>query len=343
MKKEPTILSRSLGGSTPYKDFLYRVSVRRDADEAKSFSIGFGIDEIAKVGYAATFDFDEGLISIGSEKMPVIKSSSFAFKRDVDYAIDFIVNDGVVKIYVDHSDTSSLLLNLEEYRGGLTSCDLASSSFVYGEEELLELDTLSGDYFVGGYSVGKVVNLSDGNYRLKEGEYSVDLGVITISAAYLDTLEAGGLYKFRAVTSLTDFDFYVRTDDAGVEARAAVAKYYRGDDIRFELSEATVVSKVEIDGEKIASEFVSYSEDGLTLTVAHAALDALPSGEHKAKFFTSNGRPEATFGLYSTVEIVPELPAPISHVYFFIDIGIFAALILGYLGFSKLAKLGKKK
>ena len=244
-----------------------------------------------------------------------------------------------MKIYVTHSDTSSLLLNLEEYQGGLTSCDLASSSFVYGEEELLELDTLSGDYFVGGYTVSKVVNLTDGNYRLSADQYKVEAGVITINRDYLNTLEVATLYKFRAVTSLTDFDFFVETDEVGTQARAQIDQYYRGSDVSFELSEASLVSKVLIDNEEFA---FTQNEEKTLVTVASASLSSLPAGDHNVKFYTDNGRPGAKLSLYSTVEVIPELPVPASHMYFFIDIAIFGVLIIGYVLFSWISKRGKK-
>ena len=329
-------LSAPVGGGKSYKDFLYSVTVKASDPSAKRFSIEFG--KSGEKSYLATFDFEQDLVKIGNQAMAEIKSEYYDFAYDADYKIDLILNDGVAKIYINEYSTPILLLALEGYEGGELSTDLDVAGFDRGVESITRLDTLEGDYFVGGYTVSKVVNLTDGNYRLSADQFQVDAGVITIDRAYLDTLEVDTLYKFRAVTSLTDFDFFVRTDEVGTEAVAQVAQYYRGSDVSFELSEPSLVSKVLIDGEDFA--FTQNAE--LTLvTVGSDSLSSLPAGDHNVKLYTANGRPEAKLSLYSTVEVIPELPVPANHMYFFIDIAIFGVLIVGYLLFSQIKKHGK--
>ncbi|MBE6135356.1 MAG: hypothetical protein E7179_05075 [Erysipelotrichaceae bacterium] len=330
-------LSSPVGGGKSYKDFFYSVTIKATDPSAKAFRVEFGKDE--EQSYVATFDFEQGLVRIGSQEMDEIKSEDYAFEADTDYKIDLILNDGVAKIYINEYDTPTLLLSLDGYRGGSVSTDLDVSPFEHGHESITRLDTLSGDYFVGGYTVSKVVNLTDGNYRLSADQYKVEAGVITINREYLNTLEVATLYKFRAVTSLTDFDFFVETDEVGTQARAQIDQYYRGSDVSFELSEASLVSKVLIDNEEFA---FTQNEEKTLVTVASASLSSLPAGDHNVKFYTANGRPEAKLSLYSTVEVIPELPVPTNHMYFFIDIAIFGVLIIGYVLFSQISKRGKK-
>ena len=330
-------LSSPVGGGKSYKDFFYSVTVKATDPSAKAFRVEFGKDE--EQSYVATFDFEQGLVRIGNQEMAEIKSEDYAFEADADYKIDLILNDGVAKIYINEYDTPILLLSLDGYQGGSVSTDLDAVTFEHGHESITRLDTLSGDYFVGGYTVSKVVNLTDGNYRLSADQYKVEAGVITINRDYLNTLEVATLYKFRAVTSLTDFDFFVETDEVGTQARAQIDQYYRGSDVSFELSEASLVSKVLIDNEEFA---FTQNEEKTLVTVASASLSSLPAGDHNVKFYTANGRPEAKLSLYSTVEVIPELPVPANHMYFFIDIAIFGVLIIGYVLFSQISKRGKK-
>ena len=330
-------LSSPVGGGKSYKDFFYSVTVKATDPSAKAFRVEFGKDE--EQSYVATFDFEQGLVRIGNQEMAEIKSEDYAFEADTDYKIDLILNDGVAKIYINEYDTPILLLSLDGYQGGSVSTDLDVATFEHGHESITRLDTLSGDYFVGGYTVSKVVNLTDGNYRLSADQYKVEAGVITINRDYLNTLEVATLYKFRAVTSLTDFDFFVETDEVGTQARAQIDQYYRGSDVSFELSEASLVSKVFIDNEEFA---FTQNEEKTLVTVASASLSSLPAGDHNVKFYTANGRPEAKLSLYSTVEVIPELPVPANHMYFFIDIAIFGVLIIGYVLFSQISKRGKK-
>ena len=315
-----------------YNDFIYSVILRKTSSEAKTFELLFGASLNFERYQVLTVDFAEGKISFGDEEKE-IKSVSHTFESNRDYKVNLIVNDSVAKVYLDGSDVASLVFGLSDYIGGRVASNLEDSHFEYSNASLTSLNTNSGDFNCLGYEVLRVVNLGDGNYRLKDNEYSVTNGVVTISRDYLKTLETNTDYKFRAITDLTDFDFYVSTPSVGVQVISSIEKYYRGDDLRFEFSENTIVSKTYIDNEEY-----DFTLANNILTVSKENASKLVSGKHTAKFFTSSGRPEADFSLYESVEILPEIPAKPNHTFFFIDIGIFAVLILGYVLFSKLGK-----
>ena len=331
-------IQNSYFGSNSYTDFIFSVSVKKEIAEAKAFSINFGVNE-TKYQFA-TFDFERGRVYFGDESHPEIKSAEYVFAEGNEYKIDLVVNDGVAKIYINQGDTAILLYRLPSYEAGKVGHDLAENHFTYHDESLLNLETLSGDYFVAGYKVSKIVNLTDDNTTLTTAQYSVEGGVVRIDSDYLNTLEVNTEYKFRAITSFTDFDFYVVTDETGVEIAPQLSKYYRGNDVSFELSEPSRVEKVLVDGEAYA---FNENEEQSLVTLTAATLENLPSGDHTVKMFTENGRPEARFSLYSTVEIIPEVPAKSNHTYFFIDIAIFAVLIAGYVTFSLISKRKKKQ
>ena len=324
---------------TNAKDFIYSVRLLRHEAEAKSASIQFG--KVGESYFALTLDFENGHVAFGNETLPIIKSCDYGFDFDVEYEVSLVVNDGVAKLYIGGTDSALLVLDLgASYVGGEFEDNLGATLFSYAKASFMSLNSLSGDLFIGGYGLYEVVNLTDGNVRLEWDDFSLDQGVLTIEEDYLGTLETATEYKFRAVTSFTDFDFYVSTQEVGVEVAPAVEKYYRGDDVVFELSQAASVYQAYIDKELYP---FTLNQEQTLVRIAHEDLVDLPSGEHQIKLFTDAGRPEAKFSLYSTVEVIPELPAPVSHTYFFIDIAIFAVLILGYVGFSIASKRKKQQ
>ena len=325
-------------GNNVYSDFIFSAIVKKEGLEATAFTVEFGATE-GKYSFV-TFDFLDGKVLFGDQAHPEIKSADYPFLSDTEYKIDLVVNDGVAKVFVNEGGASVLLYRLPDYVSGRIGHDLEESHFVYKDESLTNLKTKSGDYFVGGYEVEKVVNLGENNLTLDHSQYRVEQGIVTIDRDYLATLEAATLYKFRAVTSYTDFDFYVETPAMGVEVTPQLKKYYRGNDVTFELSAPSSVTKAMIDGESYP---FTLSENKDVLSIAASELESLPSGEHTLKLFTNAGRPEAKFSLYSTVEVFPEVIPPSNHTFFFIDIAIFAALILGYGAFSFFSKRAKKK
>ena len=332
---------RALQSETSYRDFLYSVTLKKENDAAKAFELSYG-----KVGegegtryWKVTLDFQNDTIAIGNQDKVEIKSAEYDFEDSKEYRVNILSNDGLAKVYVNDSEWALLVYATEGYEGGKVEDNLEASQLTYSKDSIVNLLPNSGDVFIGGYTLYRVVNLGDGNYPLKEGDYTVNRGVITINDSYLRTLETNSQYKFRAVTSLTDFDFYVKTGEVGTQVVSSTAKYYVGDEARFELSETSKVSKVLIDQEEVA---FTQNQNLDVVTIAPGALSSIPSGEHTIKFFTENGRPETKFSLYSSVEIIPPVPAPVSHLFFYIDIAIFAVLIGGYVTFSLLSKRKKQ-
>lgn len=338
IKKAPVLSSPSdiVLSDYDFENFIYSVTLRQSDVDAKSVEIVFGADSELNTFWLLTIDFENGQIILGNQDMKEIKSVSFSFASETDYKINLAVNDSVAKVYINNSDVSSLVLGLTDYVGGKIGENLEASHFTYSKASTSSLDTLAGDIFCAGYDLLKVINLTDDNYCLNNTEYSFDGLVVSVEESYLKTLETATTYKFRAVTTLTDFDFYVTTGEVGAQVNSAVSKYYRGDDLRLELSENVVVNKAFIDNQ----EFV-FTQNNEIVTISNTELVALTSGEHTAKLFTQNGRPEAKFSLYDVVEVIPEVPAPVSHAFFFIDVAIFAVLILGYVTFSQIKKHSK--
>jgi len=291
----------------------------------------FGINDEQETQsfWSLSVDFEHGEIRLGNEKEEALKTVGYTFEDDTNYKITLVNNNGVARVYVNDSSSASLVLGLPLYKAGEIADNLNESHLKASNATTTNLNTSSGDYYVGGYSVQKVVNLTDNNYRLSENEYTLSEGVLSINDGYLKTLETNTQYTFRAVTSLTDLDFLIQTEGVGAQVYSLVEKYYRGDDIKFELNRTTTVNKAFIDNEEY-----KFTQSNELVTINKDELLTLGSGEHTIKLFTTDGRPEAKFSFYEVVETLPEVKEPSSHVFFFIDIAIFATLIFGYLGFA---------
>ncbi len=319
------------------KDFIYSVYINKVNPSATAFELKYEIND--STYWLLKVDIDQKLVSIGNQDNDIIKSQEYSFISNREYKLDVIVNDGLIKLFIDNSGIASLVYNIQEHVPGNIIDNLSTSLLDYSNRDFINLNTLAGDFFCSGYDVIKVINLTDDNYKLDAtSEYTINEGILDINDEYLNTLENNTECKFRAVTSLTDLDFYIKTKEVGAQAYPLVEKYYRGDDAKFELSEATEVSRVFIDQQEFP-----FEQDNVLVTVKNQDLQTIKSGSHTIKFYTKNGRPETNFSLYPATETVPELPVPVSHTFLFIDIAIFSVLIIGYVVFTIIKKKGEEK
>ena len=190
---------------------------------------------------------------------------------------------------------------------------------------------------VGEQNIVKVVNVTDKSYRLKDGEYTVAGGTLTISESYLKTLENDTEYTFRVVTDTTDFDAVVKTNFEAATLTPAKSGFSKGEDISFTVSGGTQVYKLEING--VECEFTA---EGDKITVSSETLQDFTSGTHNVKAYTANGRPSAEFKLTGLPDFVEETEEIIDRTFFWIDIAVFAALIAGYVAFTVFKKFKKQ-
>lgn len=222
---------------------------------------------------------------------------------------------------------------------GLTACN--SSAAVDRTDVQKYTSAVSKRTYASVYSVGdvlKVVNVTDGSYRLKTGEYSLENGEVKISETYLKTLEENTEYTFRVVTASADEDFTVTTNFEAVTINAEKEGFTRGEDISFKVSGSVEVTKLEIDGTPY-----EFSYQGDVITLSSAALNNLTGGTHTAKAYTSLGRPTVSFNFAGLPDYREEEVPEVSHVFLWVDLAVFGVLIVGYLAFSFSKKFIKNK
>lgn len=313
-------------------NFVYSAQFTPDADETQDVGLVFGVSGEASY-WTVTANLANGKVTL-SNKSATLKSAKYAFESGAQFELTVVVNEGIARVFVNGGNVAVITCKLDGYSGGQVGVKKADFAVAY--EQFASTDTLVGDIFCNGYSIVKVVNVTDGQ-RLTESEYSMSKGVLTVSREYLKTLEADTEYTFRVVTSFTDLDFTLTTDFTPATATPVLKKYYRGSDVTIELSGGAVASKLLIDGREF-----EFEQTGDKVVISSEVVAALTSGQHKAKLYTDIGRPEATFTLSEPIETLTEIEPEATHTYFWIDIAIFATLILAYVVFTVVKKTKKK-
>ena len=305
--------------------FSAEFTPEENAEEARlCFSAG-------ETGFAAVANVAEGLVSLRDTEGKDLKRVGYDFGKE-KFVMTLVYNEETAKIYIGDSDVALLVIKIGETAEWKADVE-TKGDFTVKKVSFNGTDTLDGDIFCLGYEVLKVVNLSDHNYKLTEKEYSVEKGVLTVSQAYLNTLETGKTYSFRAVTSRYDLDFDITTDFLPVSAYSLTEKYYRDSDVSVEMSRAATVYKATIDEKETA-----FTQSGAVVKFAASDVNNLTAGKHVVKLYTDSGRPEATFSVAEAVETMTEMPVKATHLFFWIDVAIFASLILGYAGFTVIKK-----
>ena len=313
-------------------NFVYSAEFT-DVSVATNAELVFGVSDDLVSYWAVAANVADGKLELRSNDT-VLKSAQYAFAAE-QLKLTVVVNEGIVKVFVDGSNVAAITCKVDGYEGGKVGVRKADSSVV--NEQFASTDTPDGDIFCNGYSVLKVINVTDGHYKLLSSQYSMKGGVLTVSPEYLKTLEADTEYTFRVVTSFTDFDFKLTTDFTPTTAISVRDKYYRGSEVTLELSGSVVVHKLLIDGKE-----VEFTQTGNRVVISSETIDNLSSGQHKAKLYTDIGRPEANFTVSERLETLTEIEPEATHTFFWIDIAIFGALILAYVAFTVVKKAKKK-
>lgn len=314
-------------------NFIYSANLSTKNDQEQA-GLVFGADDELTSYFVVAIDAAQNKVILGqSGTEDLLKTADYDFEGMDNIKITLIVNDGTAKIYMDADDVALITQKLPQYEGGR----LGTYGNAVSVLSFTDMDTLDGDIFCNGYDVLKVVNLTDGNYKLKESEYSIVGGVLTVSGEYLKTLEANTEYVFRVVTSFTDFNFKITTDFTAVVATPSIEKYYRNNDVTLELSATVTVSKLFIDGKE-----VEFKQMGDKVVISSTEVGNLSIGKHRVKLYTDKGRPEATINVSEMVETISEPEVESNHMWLWIDVAIFAAAIVGYLGFSIISKRKQK-
>lgn len=323
-------------GKSDGKNFIYSAEFTPKNAQARSAGLVFGAGGELTSYWVAAADILKGEVKLWQSESGDLKTAEYQFESGEKFKITVVVNDGIAKVFIDNGDVAVICCKLDDYSGGKSGLEV-NGEFDVNKVKFTDTDSPDGDIFSDGYEVLKVVNLTDGNYKLSGNEYSTSGGVLTVSREYLKTLEADTEYVFRVVTSFTDFNFKVTTDFTAVTATPSIEKYYRNNDVTLELSGNVNVHKLLIDGKEC-----EFTQTGDEVVISSAAIGSLSTGKHSVKLYTDKGRPETTITVSEMVETVSEPVVKATHLFLWIDLAIFASAIIGYITFSVISKRKKK-
>lgn len=319
------------------KNFIYSAEFTPANAEAQAAGLVFGVSDNLTNYWVATADTKDGKVKIWQPGEGELKTEGYEFEAGSTIKITVVMNGDIAKIFIDDNGVATLTCKLENYAGGKLGLNVFHGDFNINNIKFTDMDLSEGDIYLESYDILKVVNVTDGNYKLKDSEYTVSGGKLTVSREYLKTLESNTEYVFRAVTSFTDFDFKIKTDFTAVTATPSVEKYYRDNDVTLELSGNVKVLKLLIDGKEC--EFKQ--EDGAVI-ISASQISSLSTGKHDVKLYTDKGRPETTITVSELVETVTEPVVKASHVFLWVDLAIFLGAIIGYTAFTVISKRKKK-
>lgn len=308
-------------------------------ENAQAGGLAFGYTGNASGYWFVTADVKDNAVKLvefcgEKEAAKTLKEVSYAFPYGADYKLSVNIKDGQLNAFVNGAKV--LEETIENYTGGRVGLNVYNADMVVNKVTFTSFNQ-DGGIFIGEDEVIKVVNVTDLSYRLKEGEYTLSNGTLYISDKYLKTLNADTEYTFRAVTASSEYDAVIKTEFEQSTLTPVSEEVARGENVSFTVSGNPEIYKVEINGEQ--TEFTL--KEGV-ITVSGEALKNLTGGTHSIKAYTSNGRPTADFRLNSLPDFTEEEVTVISRTFFWIDIAIFATLIICYVTYTVIKKVRAK-
>ncbi len=340
LRLETGVSDAFLFGDKSGKDIDYKAEFTPVKEQSQAGGLVFGISDNLTNYWVATADLKDKTVKLWKSGIGDLKVVQFAFDNGAAFKLYVSVTDSVVKIFAN--EQLALVYKIDGYSGGKIGLNAFNSSMNINNVVFKNFDFIegSGD---GGFDFGdnqvlKVINVTDGSYKLDSDEYTFENGVLKLSESYLKTLEADGEYVIRVVTALTDYNLTVKTDFECAQFTAVKEEYGRGDELSFNVADGVVLNKLEINGKK-----VGFRREGNVIFVSAEDTANLLSGELTVKAYTSQGRPTLKINFSGPEDYQEEEVALISHVFFYVDIAIFGCAILGYAAFAVVKKFKIKK
>lgn len=315
-------------------DFTYEASIEMK-ENGQAAGLLFGLSENCFDYVVATVDFKDNLIKLWQAGIGDLKVIEYDFKGNRHCKLSVQVEGKTIKVMVNEEKAPVLTYLFEEYTGGKLGLNVYNAGAIFNhitlvQENSFEFDgTASLEFMIEG-PIEKIVNITDHSYRLKENEYTVDQGKVKISKEYLCTLKADETYVFRVITSTSWKDKIVKTSFTSSKLTSEKKEYSNTEEITFTLDGASTIQSVYLDGLLLEG----YQMEGMVVSLPKEIIKNLVNGSHTLTIYTENGRPEVQFTITEVFVAQPDDAEVANHIFFYVDIAIFAFLILGYSAFS---------
>ena len=291
----------------------------------------FGVSDNFFDYFVATADFKENLVKVWRAGVGDVASVAYDFGGAASCTLTVVVNSGSAKVQIDGN--TALMCPLEGYEGGKLGINVYNGEAVFNNVSLTRIAaaTFSGEsisFNVPGITVQKVVNLTDGRAVLTAEQYSAADGVLTVNSSYLSTLADGEVYSLRAIGEEGEIDLTLQTDFGGMSLEPVQTEYASGAGVAINLYGEGQIYSLYVDG--VVADASSYSVADGVLSFTQEFCGALSEGSHTVTAYTSCGRPQTEFIIVQPHADGEEPRA--DHVFFWIDIAIFAVFVAGYVG-----------
>lgn len=312
-----------LFGDKSGEDLTYSAVFTRRNSEAQAGGLVFGISGNKTDYFVATADFKDNKVKLWRSGIGDIKVADceLSGKNSVQLAVKTTGENA--EIYIDGARILSAELN--GYKGGGLGLNVYNGAFAV-------------NFVSTGERLKKVINVTDGSRQLSENDYTVKDGEVKVANAYLSTLENDREYVFRAVTTLRDYEFKIKTHFAVAQMSALKEDFSKGEEVVLALTDGIELYKIEIDGREVEFALNSYYA-----TISADALSDFTGGSHTVKAYTSMGRPTVSVNILSPEDFREEEIEIISHTFFYIDMAIFGTAIAAYAAFTVFKKVRKAK
>lgn len=320
------------------ESIIYSATIGKANDGSQAGGLVFGVSDNLSDYFVATVDFKDNKVKLWRSGVGDLRTADRDFSNCDSVRLTLIVSGERAEIYVNDDVCAAVVYTLDGYVGGTVGVNVYNAEMLFNDVVFVNVNVGDGSYYFGDSQIIKVVNVSDGSYRLQSGEYALTNGYLTFGTQYLESLEAGREYTFRVVTNRGDFDVTLKTDFISATLTADSEAYQRGDRIALTLSEGVEVYKIELDGEEC-----DFSLSGNIIYLSSEVTEQMIGGEHTLTAYTSQGRPSVQITLKGLSDSIWSEIEEISYVFFFIDMSIFGALVLAYVVFIIIKKVRKTK
>lgn len=310
------------------EEFCYSAEVSAGG---QACGLMFGVSSNFFDYFVATADFEENLVKVWRAGVGDLASVSYDFGGAASCTLTVVVNAGSAKVQVNGK--TALMCPLPGYSGGMLGINVYNGEAVFNNVSLTRIAaaTFSGEsisFNVPGITVQKVVNLTDGRAVLTAEQYSAADGVLTVNSSYLSTLADGEVYSLRAIGEEGEIDLTLQTDFGGMSLEPVQTEYAPGAGVTINLYGEGQIYSLYVDG--VVVDASSYSVADGVLSFTQEFCGALSEGSHTVTAYTSCGRPQTEFIIVQPHADGEEPRA--DHVFFWIDIAIFAVFVAGYVG-----------
>lgn len=316
------------------ENFSYEATFTPLTSSSQAGALVFGVSENLTSYYVVTADMTDKVLKLWQSGTGDLVTASYNFEEDQPFSIKVVMQDLVVRVYVNGSVYAAITYEITDYSGGYLGLNVYNGEFSINDVTFSDTDTGEYNAFnIGGEELLGILNVTDANAILLSGDYTYVDGVLTISEEYLLKLCGGTEYTFKVITEEGIFYFSITTTFKSVSVSLQESVCDPEDGVTLLLGRDTTVTSVWIDGTEY-----EFTQSGRQVIVSGENLSEFDSGVYYITVYTSNGRAETTV----TFEVPDTTVQTNSKVISFVAVGVAVLIVAGTVSWYFLISRRKK-